>query len=249
MPKILQITDMHILPQETDTLNGINTELSFQRVLADAHKQHGTFDLMLLSGDLAETPSLAVYQRIANYLRQFQTPVICLPGNHDDWSLMQAVFNHPSLSCRKHWLLSNWQIICLNSQKIASPSGELTAAELEFLENCLVTHAEKPTLIAVHHHCIPCESPWLDSMQISNSERLWEILNDHIQVKAVICGHIHQAMSVKIAGINVYSTPSSCFQFKANSRDFMLENAPPGYRILSLEPDGGLSSACYWVAC
>ena len=44
MLKVLQITDLHILPKPDDTLLGVNTEKYFKRVFQHAHEQHGKFD-------------------------------------------------------------------------------------------------------------------------------------------------------------------------------------------------------------
>jgi Icc protein len=57
---------------------------------------------------------------------------------------------------------------------------------------------------------------------------------------AVITGHVHQHHDSQWGDIPVYSTPSSCVQFKQNSDDFALCEQPPGYRWLDLCADGSL---------
>ena len=247
MLKILQISDPHILPEPGDTLLGIATEYYFRQVLKHAHALHQRFDLILVSGDLAQQPSLAIYQRILRHLTAYSTPSICLPGNHDDFALMQATFNDELINCRKHVLLGGWQILCLNSQKINSPAGELSDRELAFLEHRLFQHPDAPAFIALHHPCFETGSQWLDTMQLVNSEAFLDLLDRHSQVKVVSCGHIHQEMAVSHGGFNLFSAPATCFEFQPLTNEFYVEDTPPGYRVFELAPEGGVQSACYYL--
>ena len=247
MLKVLQISDLHILPNSTDTLLGVNTEYYFRKVLEQAHQEHGRFDLILVTGDLAQQPCSESYQRIFDILYSYQTKTLCLPGNHDDLSCMVQHLHTALISCQKYLQLSNWQIICLNSQKTDSPVGELANTELAFLIDCLDNNANKPTLIAVHHHCINSGSAWLDTMKIINSDTLWSILTKYPQVKAICFGHIHQEISGYQQSIAYFSAPASCFQFQTKSKIFSIANKNAGYRVLNLHADGKLETHCYWL--
>lgn len=247
MPKILQISDLHILPDSNDTLLGVNTEYYFRRVLETAHAEQGPFDLILVTGDLAQDPCPASYRRVLERLQNWRTTTLCLPGNHDDLELMQKILNNGVVSCRKHITLKNWQIICLNSQKPGSPAGTLSAEELAFLENCLATEAKLPTLIAVHHHCLPTGCEWLDTMQIENSALLLDLLDRNPRVKVLTYGHVHKQISTAYGHTGLFSAPSTCFQFELNSTEFSVEDRPPGYRVFDLAEDGSYETACYYL--
>ena len=129
---ILQISDLHVLPYSGDKLLGVATEHYFKQALQHAFEQYGQFDLILVSGDLAQDPCLWSYQRIYNTLASYQTKTVCLAGNHDDWPLMQQVFNRNAISCDKQVLFEDWQLINLNSQKLTDPGGFLVEKELVF---------------------------------------------------------------------------------------------------------------------
>lgn len=239
---LLQITDLHIQPGLDETFLGINTEHYFLAVLELAFAENRHFDLILLTGDLAQHPCPASYQRILNSLEVYKTPCICLPGNHDDYELMQQIFNASEVSCRKQVLLENWQLICLNSQIPGAPGGRLSKQELTFLEDCLSGHPDHHALIAVHHHCLETKSAWMDTMMIENSPALWAIIDNYPQVKAITTGHIHQVMDIARRAVRVLGSPSTCFQFKPESRDFSLDKAAPGYRRIDLFTDGRIES-------
>jgi Icc protein len=239
---ILQITDLHILPGPDETLLGIDTEHYFHAILEHAFANNQHFDIILVTGDLAQDPCPASYLRILNSLEAYNTPCICLPGNHDDYELMQQIFNASRVSCRKQVMMENWQLICLNSQIPGDPGGWLSKQELLFLEDCLLSNPNHHALIAVHHHCLETKSPWMDTMMIENSRELWTIINKHPQAKAITTGHIHQVMDISTASVRVLGTPSTCFQFKPESKTFSVEDTAPGYRLIKLYADGRLES-------
>jgi Icc protein len=240
---LLQITDLHILPDLDETFLGINTEHYFHAVLELAFAEHHHFDLILVTGDLAQNPCPASYQRILNSLEVYNTPCICLPGNHDDYELMQQIFNTRLVSCRKQVLLKNWQLICLNSQIPGAPGGRLSKQELLFLESCLTGNLNHHALIAVHHHCLETKSAWMDTMIIENSEEFLAIINRYPQTKAITTGHIHQLMdNITSGSVRILGTPSTCFQFTPGSKGFSLDTSAPGYRLIKLYADGLIES-------
>ena len=239
---LLQITDLHILPDFNETYLGINTEHYFHAVLDLAFAKHHHFDLILVTGDLTQEPCAGSYQRILQKLESTNTPCICLPGNHDDYGLMQQIFNTGRVNCRKQVLFANWQLICLNSQIPGSQGGRISEQELLFLEDCLTSYPNHHALIAVHHHFLGTKSPWMDTMIIENSEVFLAITKRYPQVKAITTGHIHQVMDITTGSVRVLGTPSTCFQFTPKSNAFSLDTTAPGYRLIKLYADGKIES-------
>jgi len=239
---ILQISDLHILADSQQKMLGLNTELCFLQVLEKACNELNSIDLLLLTGDLAQNPSSSTYQRILKIVEKQGIPCYCLPGNHDDYRLMQQVFKQGIIHCNKQVLLKNWQILNLNSQIIGKEGGELSRQELQFLQKTLAQTSEYHTLIAIHHHCLASGSQWLDKMRITNSQEFLTLLQQYPQVKAIIHGHIHQQFEATSHNIKIFGTPSSCFQFKPNSQQFAIDNTPAGYRFIKLYSDGKIES-------
>ncbi len=239
---LLQITDLHILPGLDDIFLGINTEHYFHAVIDLAFAENDHFDLVLVTGDIAQDPCEISYQRILQKLEATNTPCICLPGNHDDYQLMQQIFNTTQVNCQKQALLKNWQLICLNSQIPGSPGGGLSKAELLFLEDCLTNYPNHHALIAVHHHCLETKSTWLDTMIIENSEEFLAITKKYPQAKVITNGHIHQERDITSGSVRILGTPSTCFQFKPESKTITLDTTSPGYRVIKLYEDGRIES-------
>jgi 3',5'-cyclic-AMP phosphodiesterase len=239
---LLQITDMHILRHSGETLVGIDTEHYFHAILELAFSSHPHFDLVLVTGDLAQIPCQSSYQRILDRLEAYQTECVCLAGNHDNFDLMQAILNTDKVSCRKQTVLQNWQVICLNSQIVGEAGGRLANEELVLLEQCLSDYPHHHALIAVHHHCLPTDSVWMDTMTIENHQDFLAIVKKYPQVKVITTGHIHQLMDTTVESVRVLGTPSTCFQFKPKSKQFGMDNTAPGYRVIQLYADGHIES-------
>lgn len=249
MLKILQITDLHILGDETGSMYGVVTEFSFRQVIRQAHNRHGPFDLILLTGDLVQDAEVSRYQRIAKILNGYHTPCLCLPGNHDDFAMMQHILKGRYLICRPQLQLvfKNWQIIGLNSQKQHSPAGTLDTDELNFLDTSLKSRPNLPAIIAMHHHCIASHSSWMDTMQIDNSDEFMALLSRYQQVKAVVFGHVHQFLSERVNDMDIIATPSTCFQFKPFASELIIDNQRPAYRVLELYPNTEIKTECFYL--
>ena len=159
MPRLLHLTDPHLKPHPTDTLVGIYPDLNLQAVLEQAHRDSGPFDLILITGDLAQDPCPASYQRLSELLSSYPCPTLCLPGNHDDLALMRDILNQAPVSCVSPMTLAGWQIVCINTQKPQASQGWVSPAEMAHLRAAL--HTKQPTLIAMHHHCLSTGRSWM----------------------------------------------------------------------------------------
>ena len=236
--RIIQITDFHLLSDTRLTMMGINTEQSFLAVLDHAWRDHEGVALLLMTGDLVQDASVATYQRLRERLADFPVPCYCLPGNHDDPALIRQTLVGGNVHFEGQILLDGWQIICLDSTVPGDAGGYLTEGQLGILEAGLVGQPGRHALVCLHHSPLPTGADWLDTMKLSNAGALFALIDRFPQVKGVVFGHIHQAMDAKYKHVRLLGCPSTCFQFKPNSKDFALDNVPQGYRRLDLLPGG-----------
>ncbi len=243
--EVVQITDLHLLPDPDRTLLGVNTEDSFRKVVDLARSQFWPPDVILLSGDLTQDPLAATYRRLDRFLRSLGVPCVCLPGNHDDPRIMRDELTSRNVYCSSQIVSDSWQIICLDSTRPGSESGHLSAENFRILEDHLDQYPEKFALICLHHHPLPIGSAWMDTMVVDNGTRFFDVLESHSRIGAVVCGHIHQAFATRFRNLQVLGTPSTCFQFKPGSDRFTLDDLAPGYRRLSLYPDGHFETAVF----
>jgi len=240
---ILQLTDLHLMSQPEGTLLGVNTARYFQAVLAKALADHPQVDVLLLTGDLVQDITADSYRYLLACLEPLGVACLCLPGNHDDVGLMTAILAGGNIRCDKQAVFDKWQLICLNSQIIGANGGHLDAQELAWLDHCLQSHPQHNALIAVHHHCVPARSAWMDTMMIGNSDDFLAIVGQHVKTKLIVNGHVHQVMDEMRGDIRILATPSTCFQFTPLSAAFGVDDTAPGYRVIKLFADGNIDTA------
>ncbi|MCU0734258.1 MAG: 3',5'-cyclic-AMP phosphodiesterase [Methylotetracoccus sp.] len=241
--RILQLTDCHFFAEPGQTLQGIDTEQSFSSVARAVLASGARYDLVLLTGDLAETPSEAAYRRLQEQLRLLEIPCYCLPGNHDQIGAMTRFLLGGQIHMQPRIILGPWQIVCLDSTVENEPGGLLSETQIELVEEAIAGQPEKYLLIAVHHHPIPCGSEWMDTMMIRNAERLLTLLDGFAaKARGVVFGHIHQALDLSRGHLRFLGSPSTCCQFQPNTRNIAISPVPPGYRWLELTADGEIVS-------
>lgn len=241
--KLLQITDSHLFARADGCLLSVNTQHSFEAVVQQIVFDEIEFDAILATGDISQDHTNVSYQKFAKGIEPLKKDCYWLPGNHDYKPNMDAVFPSQQIhSCSQVLAGEHWQIILLDSQVEGVPHGRLSAEQLAMLDSHLSCNAHLHTLVLLHHHPILVGSRWLDQHTLQESDDLWQIISKHKNVKAILCGHVHQDMNEMHQGVNVMASPSTCIQFKPNSDDFALDTLSPGWREIELFANGELST-------
>ncbi len=241
--KLLQITDTHLFEPADGSLLSVNTLDSFHAVIEAIVAQEQPYDAVLSTGDISQDHSAGSYQRFEQGIAPLKKPCFWLPGNHDFKPSMTSVIPSDQIVQVEHVLLGeHWQMILLDSQVVGLPHGRLSDQQLALLEDKLTQHADRHTLVLLHHHPRLVGSAWLDQHSLKDVDDFWGVVGQHSNVKAVLCGHVHQDMNVIHHGVQVMATPSTCVQFKPNSDDFALDAKSPGWRELELHANGELTT-------
>ena len=204
-------------------------------------------DLIALTGDLIQDDSRAAYEHFPDIFPSDGTPVLCVPGNHDLPDLMADVLKHPPFHYCGTYEAGAWRIINISSVREGSAGGEVSDAELARLEaelDATPTHA----LVLLHHPPVPVTSAWLESVGLRKRDRFNAVIAGSDKARAVLFGHVHQAVEVELDGVPVIGTPSTCRQFMPGSDTFAVGDRPPAYRQIHLNDDGTIESTLVWVA-
>ena len=223
-------------------LLGLNTEESLQLVLDLVKVEHPDQDLILATGDISQDASLASYERFNAFMEQLPVPCYWLPGNHDSADVMRQVLDSPEYISPCVITRQNWRIIMLDSSLPKAVPGELNPDDLAFLEQALQQSEGFHVMVCLHHHPVPMQSRWLDSVALKNPNDFFAIVDQYTHVKAIVWGHVHQEFEAVRNGVNLYALPSTCVQFKPNSKEFAVDDKSPGYRWFELHDDGRIDS-------
>ncbi|HEY9696114.1 MAG TPA: 3',5'-cyclic-AMP phosphodiesterase [Trichocoleus sp.] len=247
IPFILaQVSDTHLFADLNQTLMGFPTGKSFQAVLSQLQKIQP--DLLLFTGDISQDETSTSYQLFRDLVTPLAIPTYWIPGNHDRLPRMESLLHHRSITAQKSVQAGGWHLLLLNSMTPGKVYGQLTPETLDWMEQQLQTYRHLPTLIALHHPPVPIGSAWLDEIGLHNSAEFLAVIDRHPQVKLTVFGHIHQEFQQARCGVTYLGTPSTCVQFQPNSPKFGIANQSPGFRLLSLYPDGQFETATTYVA-
>jgi len=239
---LVQITDSHLFADPHGRLKGVSTLDSLQALIQHCQLRHPDPDLVLATGDLSHDGSAASYRHFASALDCLSAPVLWIPGNHDDVSIMQRQLSGDNFSAERCRQAQGWNIIMLDTAVSGEEWGFLSVEELAFLDEMLANWPEYPALIGLHHPPVAVGSSWLDNIGLSNADEFFDVLDRHRQVRTAVFGHVHQAFETRYRGIHLLASPSSCIQFKPNEDAFMLDDAPAGYRWLRLHESGRIET-------
>ena len=245
---IVQITDTHILDDGAPSFNDYDTSASLMRVVDKIIKSESDADLILLTGDLVHEPTKTAYQKLADHLSVLTIPILSLPGNHDAPELMRYVMGANGHDTGNLIKFDNWLILLLDTCVVGEHSGELSPAELDFLQTSLEENHDAHCLIALHHHPVSIKSIWMDAMSLVNADAFLSIVESFDQVRGIVWGHIHQEFEDNRANVKLFGTPSTCLQFKPGSVEFAVDKKKPAYRKLILEKDGTINSSVIYVS-
>lgn len=241
--ELVQLTDTHLNADPRHSLDGLDNEQLFNRALAHVAASSVRPDLLVLTGDLVHDGSHAGYRRLARAVGGHGLRACALPGNHDNPPAMAATLPGEGISCGPTLRLGRWAVALLDSHLPGADDGEVGDAQLARLEAFLGADDDAHVLVALHHHPLPVGSPWLDALGLRNADAFWSLLGRHPRVRGVICGHVHQEHASRHAGIPFWTTPATCMQFAPGREQFALDDRPPGYRRLTLHPDGRVDTS------
>lgn len=241
--QVVQISDTHLFSEPHRELLGLSTADSLKTVLDSVCQLQPKPDLFLLTGDLSQDESVQSYQRLYDLIAPLQIPTYWLPGNHDCPSLMAQILSSPLISTEKAFHISGWNFILLNSMSPGKVYGELSPESLNWLEEQLQQLPIQPTLIALHHPPCPIGSNWMDQIGLRQPDDLFGVIDRYEHVKLVAFGHIHQEFAALRAGVQYLGCPSTCVQFKPLQTEFAIDDQRPGFRLLTLYPDGRFTTA------
>ena len=240
---MIQISDTHLLEYPHLEFVGMQPEQSFHAVIDLMRQQHPHIDLIVHTGDLAQSPTPLTYQRYVQYMQTLGIPFFHTPGNHDD--VTHFPFHEADQTQPTVIELGQWSIILLNSAQPKRIDGNIAEVQLQQLTQLLTQHHDRHVIIACHHHPFAMQSAWIDQHKLKNSSDLLETIQPFSNVKAIVCGHVHQDSINTWQGVEFLSTPSTCIQFKPRSDKFALDEEHPGYRLIRLKANGEIETQVY----
>ncbi len=111
--KLIQISDCHVSAERGADYRGQNADRNLDSVLQAARAWDP--DLVLVTGDVSEDASTTSYARVAVKLGTLGSPLLVLPGNHDDPSVMRRHFHNGPWGGPFVKEMGDWLLVLLDS--------------------------------------------------------------------------------------------------------------------------------------
>lgn len=239
--RLVQISDSHLLADPDGHSRKGKPLRQLKAVLERAKALRP--DVLLVSGDVVQDETPVAYGHASDAFAALGCPWFWIPGNHDRPELMASC--HPLHDVLD---LGGWQLLLLNTRVSGQPGGELGQAQLQRLAEQLESD-DRPALIALHHPPVAVGSVWMDAIGLKDRDALWQTLTPYPQVKALLCGHIHQAFASREGLVAVYGCPATSDQFAPHTHEFTVdESSRPGLRVVELEAgELGAGKLATWI--
>lgn len=244
---VLQITDTHLHATKDSKMRGVRTYDTYAAVLGMALNGAERPDAIVVTGDIVQDESREGYTHFRESLENFGIPVVVTSGNHDDPAMLAEVLDGPPFLVDRSLRFDHWSLIAVSTHLLGEDAGGLGKRRLASLKRVISEHSDQHILLCLHHHPIPMGSRWLDAVALRDAQDFLQMIDTCDNVRAVTCGHVHQASERDRNGVAYFTSPSTGSQFLPGSEFFALDDRPPGCRWFSLFDDGRFASSVQWL--
>jgi 3',5'-cyclic-AMP phosphodiesterase len=203
--RIAQISDLHIKAPGKLAYGRVDTAKALERCIAAVNEFAPAPDFVVISGDLADTPSLEEYDHLKRLLAPLKPPFAAIPGNHDSREMMRSAFPNAAYvhSCgplNQKIDIGGLDLLLLDSSVPGKPHGELDAATLQWLDAALGSSNDRPAVLVLHHPPFVTGIWHMDRQNLQNAAELAAIVERHPRVRHIATGHVHRATLTMFAG-------------------------------------------------
>lgn len=210
---IAQISDLHIKRPGELAYRRVDTAGALQNCIAALNALLPRPDLVIISGDLADTAATDEYEHLKRLLAPLQLPFVIIPGNHDSRELMRAAFADQNYATTTGALnqtreLGELDIILLDSSVPRHPHGELDDSTLRWLDMTLGASERRPALLFLHHPPFATGIAHMDRQNLCNADDLATVVRRHKRVRLIACGHVHRATFTTFAEVPTTICPA-----------------------------------------
>jgi Icc protein len=213
---IAQISDPHIRAGATAQPND-QSAIHLRRAVQHLVQLPAPPDIVIITGDCADSGSAAEYERFRELLRPLTMPVYVIPGNHDDRANLLASFGAQGAAPLDGFVqyvvdASPVRLIALDSHIPGHGGGYLSAERLVWLEQRLAEAPERPTIVFLHHPPFPTGLAAFDQIGLQNADALGAIVARHAQIERIVAGHVHSTMQRRFHGTIAMTCPAIAYQ-------------------------------------
>jgi 3',5'-cyclic-AMP phosphodiesterase len=252
---IAQISDLHVKPSGVLAYGRVDTAAALTRCVNELNRFVPRPNLVVISGDLVDSPSKEAYEHVVRLLAPLELPFAAIPGNHDDRDLMRAAL--PGRYARESGALhavrevGNVDIVLIDSVTPGRDYGTLDADSLAWLDAVLAASKTRPALLFMHHPPFATGIAHMDVQNLRNAGDLAALLRRHRRARLIAAGHVHRATLTSFADVaaTICPAPNHAVALDLDARlppTFTIE--PPAFHLHVWSPGAGFGTVVtHWV--
>ncbi|MCH5145652.1 phosphodiesterase [Desulfovibrio sp. UIB00] len=237
--RILQLSDTHLRGDHSLSFRVVDTRRCLDEAVAHVKSLTQQPDIIVITGDLADSGDLNAYHILHDELLPFGVPVYAVPGNHDRRDRLREVMPHwcPAKEDIAPYLCytveeENLRLIMMDSMSPGSHSGHFPAETGDWLERELAKRPDTPTMFFMHHPPFVTGMGAMDE-PFENVERFAAIVERNPQMRLSF-GHMHRPIVTEWHGRIAMTAPAVSMQIDLDlspegGDNFRMET--PGYLL------------------
>ena len=257
--RVAQLSDTHFIEPGLEPEGGAayDTAEAYEAVF-DHLIGNGAFDLVVVTGDVADHGRPEQYEIAAAALARLPAPVYVVPGNHDFDATFRNGFPQQVIHSPRVTHHGPWAFVYADSNaggmtpddtgRLVDPEGEerlhrngtLGAAESAWLSAATAGHDAQHVFVWLHH------PPNADVPMANDAAYTaeWQgIVADRPKIRAFGAGHTHIPSTYSFEGRHVHVAPSLKNNFDLDANTWL----PPGYRTYEFHDDGTVTSEVHLI--
>jgi len=229
---IAQISDLHIKRPGVLAYGQVDTAAALTRCVATLNAFRPRPELVVISGDLADTPVAEEYEHLNRLLAPLEIGFAAVPGNHDSRELMRAAlpkggYAQSTGALNSLHAVGPLDLVLLDSSVPGKPHGELEAPTLAWLDATLALSSTRPALIFLHHPPFVTGIHHMDVQNLRNAGALANVLRQHPRARLVAAGHVHRAALTQFFGVPATICPAPNHAVALDLEDSL----PPSFKV------------------
>lgn len=214
---LVHLSDTHFLSGGAPLHGDLPAESTLERALVQIELMGIRPSALVFTGDLTDLGETDAYARLRERVEpvaaRLGAEIIWLMGNHDERAPMRSALldEEPSDGpLDRVWDLGGLRFIGLDSSVPGYHHGELSDAQLDWLDSVLDVPARFGTVIGMHHPPVPAPQPLFDLLELREQRPFAEVLAGR-DVRAILAGHLHYALSSTFADVPVSVAAATCY--------------------------------------
>lgn len=256
--RIAQLSDTHFIEPGVEAEGGFayDTSKAFDDVydhIEDRATSGDAFDLIVVTGDVADHGRAAQYQLAGDAFARFSAPVNVCPGNHDQDVAFTSGIGRVNVNTSRSIEIGSWCFLFVDSNagvmvendsgRTVDPEdygdrlhrgGSLGHRESSWIRDMCAATTAPNVFVWIHH---PPDAPVL-TPEVEFGAEWRALMADLPHIRGMGAGHTHVPAEYEFEGRTVFVCPALKNNFDIDAHTLL----PPGYRSYTFHDDGSIES-------